>query len=232
MQFTLFRRSIPDEKRFFPGTSVPVFTLRADCSLVAPKSDHSSRLLPDRAIALAELGVALTQAQHWERAEAIWTEAETVIRTIEYNDERAIALAELGAALAQAHQWEQAKAVWSEAQAVIRTIEYKDERAKALRQLVITLAQAHQWEQAQAVIRTFENREEGDEALTQLGAEMVEVGEYEQLLHLIQRSCSLASTRDDAFRLFPLVTSFISRNPELGLALHEAFTWVDSFMKG
>ena len=192
MQFTLFRRSIPDEKRFFPGTSVPVFTLRADCSLVAPKSDHSSRLLPDRAIALAGLGVALTQAQHWERAEAIWTEAETVIRTIEYNDERAIALAELGAALAQAHQWEQAK----------------------------------------AVIRTFENREEGDEALTQLGAEMVEVGEYEQLLHLIQRSCSLASTRDDAFRLFPLVTSFISRNPELGLALHEAFTWVDSFVKG
>jgi len=171
---------------------VELLTLRADCSLVAPKSDHSSRLLPDRAIALAELGVALTQAQHWERAEAIWTEAETVIRTIEYNDAR----------------------------------------ARALRHLGITLAQAHQWEQAKAVIRTFENREEGDEALTQLGAEMVEVGEYEQLLHLIQRSCSLASTRDDAFRLFPLVTSFISRNPELGLALHEAFTWVDSFMKG
>jgi hypothetical protein len=33
--FTVFRRSIPDEKRFFPGISVPVLTRRADCSLVA-----------------------------------------------------------------------------------------------------------------------------------------------------------------------------------------------------
>ncbi len=43
---TVFRRSIPDEKRFFPGISVPVLTRRADCSLVALKPAHSSRLLP------------------------------------------------------------------------------------------------------------------------------------------------------------------------------------------
>ena len=33
-----FRGSIPDEKRFFPGISVPVLTLPADCSLVALKT--------------------------------------------------------------------------------------------------------------------------------------------------------------------------------------------------
>jgi hypothetical protein len=43
---TVFRRSIPDEKRFFPGISVPVLTRRADCSLVALNPAHSSRLLP------------------------------------------------------------------------------------------------------------------------------------------------------------------------------------------
>src|SRR5258708_35431397 len=43
---TVFRRSIPDEKRCFPGISVPVLTRRADCSLVALNPAHSSRLLP------------------------------------------------------------------------------------------------------------------------------------------------------------------------------------------
>jgi hypothetical protein len=43
---TVFRRSIPDEKRFFPGISVPVLTRRADRSLVALNPAHLSRLLP------------------------------------------------------------------------------------------------------------------------------------------------------------------------------------------
>jgi hypothetical protein len=70
------------------------------------------------------------------------------------------------------------------------------------------------------------------EALKGLAAALAASGEQEQLLGLIQRSWSQVSTREEALWLFSLVTEFIPRNPELGLALYKAFTWVDTCLKG
>jgi transcriptional regulator with XRE-family HTH domain len=141
---------------------------------------------------LERLGMALVQAQQWERAEA-------VIHLIEDHEAQARALGELGMALAQAWQCGRAEAVWVEGQALIGTIEDHE-------------AQARAW--------------------GKLAATMAPVGAHEQLLRLIQRSWLLASTREDALRLFSLATEFIPHDPKLGLALYDAFTWVDTFLKG
>ena len=167
----------------------------------------------------------LVQAQQWEQARAI-------IGMIEDNSVRAEALRDLGATLVQAQQWEQAQAVWRETQAVIATTKNSRVRTWALRDLGTALVQAQQWEQAQAVIATIEDSDARAEALRGLAAALAASGEQEQLLDLIQRSWLLVSTQEEALRLFPLVTELIPRNPELGLALYKAFTWVDTFLKG
>ena len=140
--------------------------------------------------------------------------------------ERAEALVKLAAALTQAQQWK-------EAQAVIATVPNSYRRAGALADLAAALAQAQRWEQAQAVIPTMESRNERAQALRKLARAMAGAGEDAVLLRVIHRSWRLADNREYALALFPLVTGFIPRNPELGFALHEAFTWVDSFfLKG
>ncbi len=82
------------------------------------------------------------------------------------------------------------------------------------------------------MIGTIEASDSRARALAELAAEMAEAGEDERLLHFIQRWWRHADKREDALKLFPLVTRFIPHHPELGLALHEAFTWVDAFLKG
>jgi len=42
-----------------------------------------------------------------------------------------------------------------------------------------------------------------------------------RLLEVIHRSWRLADDRGYALGLFPMITGFIPRNPELGFALHE-----------
>ncbi len=143
--------------------------------------------------------------------------------------------------MAQAQQWDQAQAVrnqaqaaWNQAhQAVSGTIGDSERRADAFANLATALAQAQQWEQAQAIIGTIEDSSQRAAALRALAKEMAGAGEDEALLQVIHRSWRLADKREYVFRLFPMVTGFIPRNPELGFALHEAFTWVNSFfLKG
>ena len=180
-----------------------------------------------RGEALANLATALAQAQQWDQAQA-------VIGTIEDSRERAWALAALGAALAQAQQWDRAQAVWDQAQAVIGMIQGSRGRGgEALANLATALAQAQQWDQAQAVIGMIQDSFWQVQALRNLATEMAGAGEDEALLQEIHHWWRLADNREYILGLFPMVTSFIPRNPELGFALYDAFTWVDSFfLKG
>jgi tetratricopeptide (TPR) repeat protein len=179
----------------------------------------------ERARALRELGTALAQAQQSERATVVWNETETVIRTLEDSEQRAWALHELGIALVKAHQWERAEAV-------IRTIKDEDTRARTLLALGTALVQAHQWERAEAVIRTMEDSEQRAGALRELAEALTRSSEYEQLLRLVQHSWLQAGGRASSITLFPLAYELLSLNPEIGLAFCEAFSWVDTFLKG
>src|SRR2546421_10126057 len=94
-----------------------------------------------RAKMLGELGKAYAQAQLWEQAERVWTEAEEIIyrerdrerqKTKKHKEEeaagrywRAKALGKLGKMYAQAEQWERAERIWAKAEAVVSTIEDK-----------------------------------------------------------------------------------------------------------
>jgi tetratricopeptide (TPR) repeat protein len=172
--------------------------------------------------AFAALGSALAQTQQWDQAQAIWKEARAVIGTIQRSDWRAEALAKLATALTQAQQWDQV-------QAVISMIEDNHEQTWALRELATALTQAQQWDQAQAVIDMIQDSDLRAGALENLAIEMFNADEDEALLHVIHRSWRLADDREYALGLFPMVTGFVLCNPELGFALPEAFTRVDSF---
>jgi len=155
-----------------------------------------------------------------------------MIATIQHSYQQAEALAQLGAALAQAQQEQQAEAVWTQAQQVIGTIEDRDERAGALCELATALAQAQLWTQAQQVIGTIEDSFRRSAALRELALQLALEGKFEQVLRLIQHSWWLARTRENALNLFPIAIGLITQHPELGIALNEAFTRVDSFLKG
>src|SRR5947207_8471702 len=50
---TTFHANTPDVKRFFQVMYLPLLTFRAECSLFASKSAHSTRLLPPTARSLS-----------------------------------------------------------------------------------------------------------------------------------------------------------------------------------
>jgi thioredoxin-like negative regulator of GroEL len=85
-----------------------------------------------RGRALSGLGQALAQAQQWERAEAVWHDAETAIAQIKDTNLRERALSGLGEALAQAQQWKRAEAV-------IAQIKNAKTRGRALFRLIEVL---------------------------------------------------------------------------------------------
>jgi len=178
-----------------------------------------------RSAALRELAAALAQAQQEQQAEAVWTQAQQVIGTIENSDKRTRALRELATALAQAR-------LWTQAQQVIGTIKDSFRRSAALRELATALAQAQLWTQAQQVIGTIEDSFRRSAALRELALQLALEGKFEQVLRLIQHSWWLARTRENALNLFPIAIGLITQHPELGIALNEAFTRVDSFLKG
>jgi tetratricopeptide (TPR) repeat protein len=115
---------------------------------------------------------------------------------------------------------------------VARMIEDDYVRAEALSSLGTALAQAQQWERAEAVIRSIKDNRQREGALQALAAAKTTAGAYEELLHLLHRWWGRASTREDALHLFPLAMAFIPRYPELGGDLYEAFTWVDTCLRG
>jgi len=108
------------------------------------------------AFALSKLGAVLAQVRQWERAEAVWAEAERLARTIKHNYGRAQALCQLGIAQAEAQRWEPARALCAEAEATVHTVKQSDGHAQALSGLGFAFIRAQQWERAEAVLRTIE----------------------------------------------------------------------------
>jgi tetratricopeptide (TPR) repeat protein len=223
-QYTLLRCSLTSRADTYPLTAFRLLVLlkrkQEALGLAELLTDPAKKMQALLQIA-KQLREQSDQGKEWL---ALLLRAGEIARTIEKSYPRAEALRELGTALAQAQQWERAEAV-------IGTIEHSDLRAEALAALGTALAQAQQWERAHAVIGTIEHSDRRAGALAELAAEMAEAGEDEMLLHLIQRWWRLSDNREDALKLFPLVTRFIPHHPELGFALHEAFTWVDAFLK-
>ena len=111
----------------------------------------------------------MAEAQQWERAEAVWAEAELLIRVGEKNPMRAWALRTMADTLIEVQQW-----TWAET--VIKMIEEDDQRAWALNILAEALANAEQWERAETHMDTIRacnqknNRERcASQSLTRFG---------------------------------------------------------------
>jgi len=124
-------------------------------------------------VALCRLSQQLIKAQQLKRAEALWTEAEAMVRTIEDDEQRGAILCELGKTLAQAHEWDYAEKVWAEARTALEdasmdtvfrelngepigTREYKKALAEAFYELSRTLVKGRQWNRAESVIDSIE----------------------------------------------------------------------------
>jgi tetratricopeptide (TPR) repeat protein len=97
-----------------------------------------------QARALTTLAEALAEAQQLGQAEAVWAEAEPLIKVGERNPLRAWALRRMANTLIEVQQWE-----WAET--VINMIENGDERAWALNWLGEALAKAQQPERAETI---------------------------------------------------------------------------------
>ncbi len=134
-----------------------------------------------RARALVQLVIALAQAQQWEQAEAVGSEAETVIRSIKDIDTRAWMLRNLVEGITQAQQWERAEAV-------AYSIEEGDKRAEALGILGVTLAQAQQWERAEAVAYSIEDNRIRANTLGELAQVLLQIRQWERAEALVRSS--------------------------------------------
>jgi len=51
------------------------------------------------------------------------------------------------------------------------------------------------------------------------------------MLYLVQHALLQANNREAALMLLPLTTELIPLNPKIGIAMYEAFSWVDNFLK-
>jgi tetratricopeptide (TPR) repeat protein len=152
-----------------------------------------------QANAFSELGVALFQAQQWEQAEALWSEAKEVID--QWNDHfwRSVMLKFLGLAFARIQQWERAKSV-------IDTITDSDKRVEALGNLGRDLAQAQQWERARSVwaeaekvISTIEKNYERANALSILGAALAQAQQWKQAEGLCTEAREIIDMMQDGY---------------------------------
>lgn len=90
--------------------------------------------------ALSMLGTSLAQGGQWERAEALWREAEAIIQRIGDSLWREQAMCALGVALAEARQWERAETV-------IEAIPHSDVRGEALCQVAELMVECGEHEE-------------------------------------------------------------------------------------
>jgi tetratricopeptide (TPR) repeat protein len=174
----------------------------------------------EREQALGELGKMLAREEKLEQAERV------ISSIVECEKERVEALCELAIALTRVHNWERAVAVINEID------EDAEEKDRALSELAVCLAKAQQWERAIEVSYSIDSDEEKAWMLWILAQNLAEAGEDGFLLSIVQDSWTQASTRKEAIQSLPLATGFIPLKAEIGTALYEAFTWVDTFLKG
>jgi len=179
-----------------------------------------------KADALRALAIALAQQQQW-------AEAERVSASISHEGQRAEALIALATALAQAGQQEEAQRVLAEAERVSTSIPpHGGRRAEALTALVIALAQQQQWAEAERVSTSISEEERRAGALTALAAILAANGEFERLLRLVHGLWQRVERLSEAVNYLPLAYGFLPRYPGLGTAFSDAFTWVDTFLRG
>ena len=105
-------------------------------------------------------------------------------------------------------------------------------RAWVLGDLSRVFTDGQQWERAERVIGAIEDSEVRAEMLLELARIVEGVGKHEQLVAIVRRSWQQADTRGSAIKLLPLAAGLILLKPEVSSAFCEAFSWVDSFLKG
>ncbi len=178
-----------------------------------------------QAEALVRLSAALSEAQEWE-------EVERVMRLIPHEWRQEQVQAALGRALAQAGRWQ-------EAERVVRAIAGPRQRAEALAALGQLLAEAGRreqalrlWEEARQALQAVADEHEQAAAALALGRALARAGGNEELLRLVQREWCRVATREQALRLFPLVSRLIALSPASGAACFEGFGWVERFLEG
>ncbi len=112
---------------------------------------------------------------------------------------------------------------------MIRSLPNGENKAEALTELWKALARTQLWQEAERVINTLFNEQSKAETLANAPTKF---GEHGHAVSLIQREWLRVTSRDEALALFPLVCGLIPLNPDIGVELFNAFTWVDSFLHG
>jgi tetratricopeptide (TPR) repeat protein len=146
---------------------------------------------------LCELGIALDQAQQWERSHSHWAEAEVVTSSMAgvLRDEF---LPRLSKFLLRAHQWEHLETI-------THTMEDNDDRAWVLISLGSSLAQAQQWEHAHTIWReveeiahTIEDSDDRARVLISLGSSLAQAQQWEHANRVWQEVEEIAHTIEDS----------------------------------
>ena len=94
------------------------------------------------------------------------------------------------------------------------------------------LAKAQQWERAERLANAIEYEAVRIMVLQTLARALESARKHEQMLHLVQYNWQRATTRNYLIALLPLASGLILHMPRIGIAFYEAFTWVDTFLKG
>jgi hypothetical protein len=177
-----------------------------------------------RARALIDLAEALALAQRTEEAEQVWRAAEDMSQALADGFWRARAQAELAAARARI------QAPQETAQAM--HLGKHCQEVALVRRLGELLTEGQRFQETAEAIRA--HRDHGLQAALwrQLGEALVRADAAAHgFLALLQRAWLEARGEPDALARFSLVTPLVVRSPELGLALFEAFGWVDRFLQ-
>lgn len=187
-----------------------------------------------------KLGKVRLEARCWEEAQRCWNEAKQVVGTLSSEMYKASALAELGMALASAHQWE-------EAERIISAIPDNCTKAQTLINLSVMLSHAQLlpkaeqcWQEIEQIVDLISARGDmhtvGDmqeySKLKDISRVFDQCKEYKRLMYLGQKELIQARSENDVLDRIFLTLPFIAQSPDLGLALADAFTWVDTFFQG
>ncbi len=111
---------------------------------------------------------------------------------------------------------------------MVHTTDKSNLAFEGLRELEEAIAQVRQEERSMNWAHRMEISERRGKGWGELAEVLAKAGLHEQVLHLMKRSCLRAETMEHAVELLSLATGLIALKPQLGIALHEAFTWVDT----
>ena len=195
------------------------------------QAEEVARSIPNsyqRVWVLTMLAEALAQAQRWEKAEEV---ARSISSSAD-NKQKTRAFCALAVALEQDHRQEQAERAWERAKGAASVSTMYSDKNGALKELAGALVRTQRWEQAEEIARSISDSKQQAAALKNLIEVLIKYYKHDRILHLVQRSYLQAETRDFALQEISLAAGLISLKPEIGIALYEAFKWVDTFLAG